>query len=238
MSNEMGIPKVIMQTGYTEKYESTTKTEIMEMNPSFQYEYYNDKDCINFLEKNFPKDVTIAFNKLKPGAFKADLFRYCYLYINGGVYLDLDILPKKPINQLLVNNVDFISCLENRAGRHINGIFQGFIACKKGIRFLKTAIDTIVYYTKINYYPTKEVSDIWINILSITGPVLLYNSMNFKERPLCGNMILDNIPIFLYSFDEHVYDLNNEKIIQNGISYTQGSNYSVLFLEKKVYNDE
>ena len=62
--------------------------------------------------------------------------------------------------------------------------------------------------------------------------------MNFKERPLCGNMILDNIPIFLYSFDEHVYDLNNEKIIQNGISYTQGSNYSVLFLEKKVYNDE
>ena len=64
MSIENDIPKVIMQTGYSEKYESTTKTEIIEMNPSFQYEYYNDNDCITFLKKKFSEDVLIAFNKL------------------------------------------------------------------------------------------------------------------------------------------------------------------------------
>ena len=238
MSIENDIPKVIMQTGYSEKYESTTKTEIIEMNPSFQYEYYNDNDCITFLKKNFSEDVLIAFNKLRPGAFKADLFRYCYLYINGGVYIDLDILPKKPLNQLLVKDTDFISALENRPGRHINGIYQGFIACKKGINFLKTAIETIVYYTQINYYPSNEESDIWINILSITGPVLLYNSMNLKKRPLCGTMILDNTSIFLYSFNQDIYDLNNEKIMQNDISFTRSNDYAQLFWEKKVYNDE
>jgi hypothetical protein len=33
--------------------------------------------------------VLNAFNSLVPGAFKADLWRYCILYINGGIYLDI-----------------------------------------------------------------------------------------------------------------------------------------------------
>ncbi len=191
------IPKVIMQTGYLKNYQSDSKQKIIDMNPSFKYEYYNNNDCIDFLKKYFPQDVTIAFNKLRPGAFKADLFRYCYLYINGGVYIDLDLIPTISLDKILVNDADFISCLENRPNTTINGIYQGFIACKKHINFLKTAIDTIVYYTKINYYPRQPQSDEWINILSITGPVLLYNSINFKTRPSCGYIDINNISIFL-----------------------------------------
>jgi len=231
------IPKIIMQTGYGQKYNSIYKKEIIKLNPSFKYEYYNNNDCIIFLKKFFPQDVTIAFNKLRPGAFKADLFRYCYLYINGGVYIDLDLMPKKSLDEILVNNADFISSLENRQGRHINGIYQAFIACKKGINFFKIAIDTIVYYTKINYYPIKLESDIWISILSITGPVLLYNSINFKKRPICGYTNINNISIFLYSFNGHIFDLNNKIIMENidNIEYIK-NNYAELFRKKNIYN--
>ena len=230
------IPKIIMQTGYAEKNDSASKKEIIKLNPSFKYEYYNNNDCIDFLKKFFPQCVTTAFNKLRPGAFKADLFRYCYLYINGGVYIDLDLIPKKSLDEILVTDADFISSLENRPGRNINGIYQAFIACKKGINFFRTAIDTIVNYTKINYYPIKLESDIWISILSITGPVLLYNSINFKERPLCGYTNINNISIFLYSFNSHIFDLNNEKIMENGIIYERCNDYVKLFRTKNIYN--
>ena len=230
------IPKIIIQTGYAEKNESNSKKKIIEMNPEFKYEYYNDNECIDFLKNNFPEDVTLAFHKLKPGAFKADLFRYCYLYINGGVYLDLDLLPHKPLKEILVSNADFISCLENRPNRSINGIYQGFMACKKGLDFLKRAIDTIVHYTKINYYPLKQESDIWINILAITGPVLLYNSMNFEKRPPCGYSKLNDVDIFLYSYNQQIFDLNNVEIIKNNIPYVQNNSYEELFKQKKIYN--
>ena len=229
------IPKVIMQTGYSQTYDSFTKQKILKMNPSYKYEYYNNNDCIEFLQNNFPQDVTNAFNKLKPGAFKADLFRYCYLYINGGVYLDLDLMPKKPLDKIIVKDADFISSLENKPNRHINGVYQAFIACKKGINFLKIAIDRIVHYTKINYYPKKLESDKWISILSITGPVLLYNSINFIKRPLCGYTKINNITIYLYSFSGHIFDLNKKKIIENGIKYSKGISYSKLFLKKEIY---
>lgn len=50
---------------------------------------YNDVDCRRFLVSTFPPDVVIAYDRLIPTAFKADLWRYCVLYIFGGVYLDI-----------------------------------------------------------------------------------------------------------------------------------------------------
>lgn len=230
------IPKIIIQTGFSINNDSDSKNHIIELNPGYKYEYYNNNDCINFIKKHFNSDVLSAFNKLKPGAFKADIFRYCYLYINGGIYIDLDLLPKIPFDDLIINNVDFISCLENRSNRKIDGIYQAFIACKKKIDFFKTAIDKIVVHTNNNYYPEKLHSDIWIDILSITGPVLLYNSINFEKRPNCGKTSINNINIYLYSFNGDIYDLNKNLIIKNGIKYSQCNSYSHLFKKKDIYN--
>jgi mannosyltransferase OCH1-like enzyme len=229
------IPRTIIQTGFIKKYESPIKNKIIKMNPSYKYEYYNNNDCIYFINKHFSQDVEKAFNKLKPGAFKADLFRYCYLYINGGVYIDLDMIPDKSLDEILIDNIDFISCLEDRPNKNINGIYQGFIACVKNLNFLKIAIDKIVYYTKINYYPKIE-SEIWISILSVTGPVLLYNSMNFKKRPALGYNNINNISVYLYKFNNEIYNLENEKIITNEIPYIKSNCYINLFIHKNIYN--
>ena len=43
----------------------------------------------DFIKNNYPVDVLEAFNKLIPGAYKADLWRYCVLYKLGGIYLDI-----------------------------------------------------------------------------------------------------------------------------------------------------
>jgi mannosyltransferase OCH1-like enzyme len=58
-------------------------------NPEFEYHFYDDNQCREYIKDNFNKDVLHAFDKLIPGAFKADLWRYCILYKKGGIYLDI-----------------------------------------------------------------------------------------------------------------------------------------------------
>ena len=52
---------------------------------------FNDTDCRTFIMNEYPPDVLIAYDRLIPTAFKADLWRYCVLYKYGGVYLDVKL---------------------------------------------------------------------------------------------------------------------------------------------------
>ena len=78
----MEIPKIIIQTVCIKNIDDKTKNKIIKNNPDYKYKYFNNDNCIKFITDNFSKSVVNAFHKLKPGAFKADLFRYCYLFIN------------------------------------------------------------------------------------------------------------------------------------------------------------
>jgi len=50
---------------------------------------FNDEACRKFLVRSFPCDIVNAYDLLIPTAFKADLWRYCILYMYGGVYMDI-----------------------------------------------------------------------------------------------------------------------------------------------------
>ena len=49
---------------------------------------FHDVACREFIGREYPPDVLMAYDRLIPTAFKADLWRYCVLYKYGGVYLD------------------------------------------------------------------------------------------------------------------------------------------------------
>ena len=51
--------------------------------------YYNDDDCLRLIQDNFHPDTLKAYQMLIPTAYKADLFRYCVLYVYGGIYCDV-----------------------------------------------------------------------------------------------------------------------------------------------------
>src|SRR5258706_11233112 len=55
------------------------------------YNLYDRKLLRNFITENFQTDVLIAYEKLRPYSFKADLGRYCILYKNGGWYFDIAV---------------------------------------------------------------------------------------------------------------------------------------------------
>ena len=92
MSN---IPKKIFQTWEVseEKMGIEMKNLIntwKEKNPTYKYCLYDSNDRENFIKNNFSKKIYDAYCRILPGAYKADLWRYCVLYIHGGIYYVLE----------------------------------------------------------------------------------------------------------------------------------------------------
>jgi mannosyltransferase OCH1-like enzyme len=93
MKENAVIPLNIYQTWHTKNLPTKMQENVnclKRQNPEFKYYLYDDYDCREFIKKNFDKDVLNAFDTLIPGAYKADLWRYCILYKNGGIYLDIN----------------------------------------------------------------------------------------------------------------------------------------------------
>ena len=69
--------------------------------------YFDDVMCRDFIKNNFDQGIVDAYDSLIPTAYKADLWRYCVLWKNGGVYSDLSqtILIPFDINE---NGADMI----------------------------------------------------------------------------------------------------------------------------------
>ena len=76
------------------QYVSNQMLKLKAMYPECQYRLYNDNDIKSFLASWFNPEVLQAYELLKPYAFKADLARYCLLYVYGGYYFDASICPK------------------------------------------------------------------------------------------------------------------------------------------------
>lgn len=105
------IPKIIHQTFESRalpfRFINAIKTWIHK-NPEYEYRYYDNGDRRDFIKRNFDKSVLNAYDKLIPGAYKADLWRYCVIYIAAGVYIDIkmgDIIIHSDTSMVFVNDV-------------------------------------------------------------------------------------------------------------------------------------
>ena len=98
---------------------------LIQKNPDYKYFYFDALDCHNFIKCNFEEYVFKAYDMLLPGAFKADLWRYCALYVYGGVYCDSRVMPVKNFDSFIHNDTDFVIPIDIS-----NGLWQGFFAIK------------------------------------------------------------------------------------------------------------
>ena len=92
------------------------------LNPNYKIEFSLDNDCINFLRENFNDYVANLFISIPKGMYKADLWRLCKLYMNGGVYADVDLVPHFKLDKLN-KDITFYSCLSIIK----NSVFQAFM---------------------------------------------------------------------------------------------------------------
>jgi len=141
-------------------------------NPDWGYHLFDDDDIRLFIQAHFSSDVVSAYDQLVPGAYRADLWRYCVLYIHGGVYADAKLICHQSLQDVLPAAVDFITVRDVvRKRREFPGyLWQAFMVAKPGLALFKIAIDRIVQYVEAGYYGCDP--------LSITGPGLLGKALN------------------------------------------------------------
>lgn len=124
----------------------------MAANPDWQYQHFDDEELFAFIETHpiaeFPKSLEIA--KSLKGAHRTDFFRYYYLYLNGGVYLDYDAVLNAPLNDI-VKQYNFFtvkSILKN------NSVFNGFIGAEPRNTLVYQALQAM-YQTNVNTAETE-----------------------------------------------------------------------------------
>ena len=89
------IPKIIFQTSKNKRPLSYIIEMIKNKALDWKYIHFTDLEIINFFINNpikeFP-NIIKKFKSIKCGSHKADLFRYYFIYIKGGVFIDDDAM--------------------------------------------------------------------------------------------------------------------------------------------------
>lgn len=138
---------------------------VKSFHPNDDYVLYNNDALREFITKHFDEDVLWAYDFLNPYAYKADLGRYCILYILGGLYVDLGIKMNYPV---YAGDMDYIFFRDYKKHSNLKNTFAvccGFMYSKPNNIIFKKCIEQIVENCKTQYYGNTA--------LDPTGPVLL-----------------------------------------------------------------
>lgn len=194
---EVKIPKIIHQTYKSieklpEVWKNTPQSWINN-HPEWEYVFWSDDDCRNYIQKHFPWFLEV-FDGYEYPIQRADAIRYCILYMQGGLYADCDIESIKPLDDLFYEDSE-IYLIKTPANDVVTNCFM---ASKPKSEFWNIVLKEMVYRFK-------NPSILWIGkhwkVMYTTGPMMLnyvFNkyktqfTINFLPRelllPTCCNI--------------------------------------------------
>lgn len=166
------VPKIYYSVGRdaTEGYQQLATSA---MNPEFVRHHFADLEAMDFVREKCGSDAAEAYACLVAPAFRADLFRFCALYADGGVYLDVDIFPLVPLEEL------YSPCSIATVGYDYpqDGVRPGkqmkILAAAPGAPIFKCALAQIIEHVRERFYPDFQ--------LELTGPAMLHRC--YEQHP-------------------------------------------------------
>ena len=103
----------------------------------YKHIVYDYDECLEYIKTNYDEKIANTFINLQNKAHKADLWRYCILYKEGGLYMDIKVQLIGDINNLFDPNI-LTTCYRK------NNIFNGIIYSPKDNPIFLELIDFIV----------------------------------------------------------------------------------------------
>jgi len=182
------IPKWIMQTDHTRRGDDRRTAEnlsvydsvqsLLDLNPEMHYFFFDESAILEWMSVRGPEWIR-PFLLLRPGAFRADFFRYCFLYVHGGCYFDHKLFLKRPLRSYLASSVvargdegapPVILLCSDWTGdyRRIDRIYNAILFCSPRSRVLLDAIQRCTHNIEHHLYNN--------GLFDITGPQLLVRS--------------------------------------------------------------
>ena len=194
------IPKICHQTWNTSDLCPEIKQIIQNNklnNPDIEFKLHTDKDA--YIKNNFDEITYSAFKKINPnyGAMLADFFRYCVLYNEGGIYLDIKSSLNTKLFDTIIKDND-ICILDKQSFSKENWRYelgygtyeQWLLIFCKGHLYLKNMINLMVEALNSGIEPTifnlpfSSATPTKEKVLRITGPdafaVAIHKSIIFN----------------------------------------------------------
>ena len=209
---------------------------------------YDNRMLIDFIKLYFDKDVLLAFKKLKPLAFKADLARYCLLYKLGGWYFDIAI---RCIRRYDIPEETDLLCFrdEQRHSKTSWAVCNGIIWSRSKNIIHYKSIEKIIRNCRTNWYGRTP--------LCPSGPALFGEAIaenNREQKIIYGDLIRPNIPFtrknlpILYRIFKAKFYLPNGKPFAllkpakggdlKKLGVRSSDNYNDYWKNKDIYNQE
>ena len=200
------IPKIIFQTSVNKPNEYLVNM-IKNLSPDWTYIHFNDNEIIDFFKNNYLEEfpnIIEKFNSIKTGAHKADLFRYYFIYIKGGVFLDSDAMLQKNINEI-VKDYDFFTVESTHYCPLC--IFQGLIGANPNNQIIYEALKDI--YNIDNQLLIADYLIICKNLYNILNKKWNYKIKIYKEIYGSNKVAItvdnnDNSLIIAHYFDSKI----------------------------------
>ena len=135
------IPKIIMQSWKTKDvpdHWSESPKSIQKHMPDWTYVLMTDEDNRNMVKEHFP-DFLPYYDNLDYPIQKADTARYIFLYLYGGIYMDLDFVVTRDLSSMFVHGDIFLVSSGNVSGYFTNS----FMASKPRNKFWLEMLEEI-----------------------------------------------------------------------------------------------
>lgn len=198
--------------------------------PEYEYIFFDDTSAREFIKNNYSDIIYQASINLIPGAYFCDIFRYCYLYIEGGAYFDCKKIMYIPLCKMrMINSKDIYieDCIRNYS-------YNAIMICRKNSEVIKRALLYSVFNIIKNNYGADP--------LSITGPSVLGKAI----ESVYGKYVYhycNTIPVVGKGHLSRIIDrMTRDVIIKNTYygyyeegNYINTNHYHVLWHKKGIY---
>jgi mannosyltransferase OCH1-like enzyme len=192
-------PRKIWQTwkvdplGFEERDLSVARTWTAK-NPDYRYEVLTDQNDIYYVETHFGPagfnrlDIVYMYKSLRLKIIKADLLRYLVMYVEGGVYTDIDVEALKPIHRFIPQryserDIEMVIGVEidqpdfnnhTILGKKSQSFCQWTFMCKPRLPVMMVLINNILkWLNQVALDQKVSISDIQLGfdeVISGTGP--------------------------------------------------------------------
>ena len=244
------IPKVIIQTHeskiFKDLYHENAVSSLKLLNPEYDYVFFDNIQRREFIRNNFDLQTLEAYDILVPGAYKADLFRYCYLYKNGGCYFDYKIIGREPLRNIIKFEDECLLCVDydrqntldrfQNCSQYLNSVIMTTSNNEKLLKVIHACVDNILNKQDLFYHliSTRGYTD----ILELTGPTLFYKVLRYdvSVQNLRFKHIIENNDESYYE-NFKIVDIDRRKLLFSKTYKTcyDENHYSILWQKKELF---
>jgi mannosyltransferase OCH1-like enzyme len=170
------------------------------LNYDYNYLFFDDAGISEYMKRYYKGNPILdIFNSIDIPASKVDIWRYCILYREGGIYCDIDSMVSIPFRDLLKNNPREIISFESNLlsdlleiGKYADNkiflekpsidvamklqypehpILNWLLIFEPQNEILKETINLIIEH--FDFYSKQKFDSVWKAIIHATGPIAL-----------------------------------------------------------------